>query len=145
MPYKSIEAKRAYDLRWQRDNQKRFRARTNAWRRRRRAVGIETWEQRNRVARNLIAKRHRFKKLYGMTLEQWEEMFDRQGRSCAICRSSHPRSSRGWHVDHDHKTGRVRAILCVSCNLVLGFVEEQERWLLSVVDYVRRFGCEQRL
>lgn len=61
---------------------------------------------------------------YGMTVEDRDEMLARQGGKCAICRSSEPRSKRGWHTDHDHETGAVRGVLCLRCNVRLGMVEK---------------------
>ena len=60
---------------------------------------------------------------YGMTLVEWEVMFELQGKSCAICRAQEPGSKKGWATDHDHRTGKVRAILCPRCNITVGRVE----------------------
>jgi hypothetical protein len=63
---------------------------------------------------------------YGISTPQWEEMFDRQGRVCAICSTATP-GGQGWHTDHDHTLGPVRGILCTNCNLKLGHFE---KWYL---------------
>lgn len=67
-------------------------------------------------------------KRYGLNAEQWEALFDAQGRRCGVCRSDNP-GRRGprfagnpWHTDHDHVTGHVRGILCQRCNRTLGFL-----------------------
>ncbi len=57
---------------------------------------------------------------YGLTLAQWESLFDSQGRKCGACQSTEPKHKRGWHTDHDHVTGAVRGILCHRCNVTLG-------------------------
>lgn len=61
------------------------------------------------------ARRAQIKMNYGLTLEEWELMFDGQGRCCAICKSTTPYGP-GWHTDHSHGTGAVRGILCFHCN-----------------------------
>lgn len=62
------------------------------------------------------------KKRYGITRDVFEYMYQRQGRGCAIC--GRPRSGkRHLCVDHDHKTGRVRGLLCARCNSFLGWLE----------------------
>lgn len=66
----------------------------------------------------------RRKNKYGISSPEWEEMFDGQGRMCAICQTTNPSM---WHTDHDHNTGIVRAILCPNCNLKLGHFE---KWYL---------------
>lgn len=68
------------------------------------------------------------KKKYGLTPEQFEELFEKQGRKCALCgtedhgRTGEHQKSR-WNVDHDHETGRVRGVLCHHCNVSLGHYE----------------------
>lgn len=60
---------------------------------------------------------------YGVSATEWTRVFTRQGSCCAICKSPEPKSSKGWHTDHDHETGRLRGILCRQCNLALGYFE----------------------
>lgn len=79
-----------------------------------------------------------FKGAYGITLNQWNEMFKRQGHKCAIC--SVPKESlpqRDWCVDHDHVTGKVRGILCITCNLLLGYAKDSELNLLRAIEYLK--------
>ena len=59
---------------------------------------------------------------FGITQEQWDAMYERQGGLCPICgRELHDPAIHGNHkraspVDHDHKTGRVRGLTCLHCN-----------------------------
>ena len=58
---------------------------------------------------------------YGLTPESYDRILDSQGGVCAFCGSSNPGRAYGrvqgsLCVDHDHATGRVRALLCVTCN-----------------------------
>lgn len=57
-----------------------------------------------------------------MTVEQWDALFETQGRCCARCKTDEPGMRTGWSTDHDHATGRVRGILCYRCNRTLGFL-----------------------
>lgn len=57
---------------------------------------------------------------YGLSVEEYERLLREQGGVCAICR--HPEKELG--VDHVHKTGRVRALLCLNCNLAIGHLYE---------------------
>jgi hypothetical protein len=54
-----------------------------------------------------------FKK-YGLTLEQYNEMKERSKNLCYIC--SRPPKKRSLCIDHNHKTGKVRGLLCYECN-----------------------------
>ena len=53
-------------------------------------------------------------KTYGIAVEQYELMLEQQAGRCAICRNK-PQKRR-LHVDHDHKTGKIRGLLCLRCN-----------------------------
>lgn len=62
---------------------------------------------------------------FGISLDQREEILRCQGSVCALCREvpTPRKDGKSWHTDHDHVTGRVRGVLCVSCNLSLGIYE----------------------
>lgn len=76
---------------------------------------------------------------YGIHPREWEILFDLQGKRCAICRTdSH--GSRGWNTDHDHKTGKVRGILCWECNNGLGKFKDAPDTLRSAADYLQEQG-----
>lgn len=53
---------------------------------------------------------------YGITLAEFEVIFEFQGGRCAVCGGPPPASGRSFHVDHDHRTGKVRGLLCWTCN-----------------------------
>lgn len=91
-------------------------------------------------------------KNFGLTESQYEQMFARQKGRCAICpgelisRLDDSRELRKGmsgtskmiaRVDHDHKTGAVRGLLCSDCNLLLGKARDDEKILLSAVRYLR--------
>lgn len=69
---------------------------------------------------------------YGITLEQYEKMYNRQKGKCAICKTYR----ESLVVDHDHKTGKVRHLLCHKCNLALGYVNDDTKILKSMITYL---------
>jgi hypothetical protein len=76
---------------------------------------------------------------YGMTVNEWNEMFDGQDRICAICKtdsSGYGGKKHQWDTDHDHTTGKVRGILCHQCNVMLGASRDEISTLLSAIDYL---------
>ena len=84
--------------------------------------------------------RHRSKlKAYGLTPEEYRTLLERQGGACAICGDDAPR--RTFHLDHDHETGRVRGILCNSCNRGIGLLKDDVAVLRSAVAYLERAGA----
>ena len=79
---------------------------------------------------------------YGMTSAQYNELFASQGYKCAVCGCNKNQGRGKMPVDHCHATGKVRAILCQSCNVTLGKVGENEEILLSLITYLRKHKGE---
>ncbi len=73
---------------------------------------------------------------YGLTPEAHQAMHDSQGGACAICGSTG--GARALHVDHDHATGRVRGLLCNTCNRCLGLLKDDADVLRSAIAYLER-------
>lgn len=69
---------------------------------------------------------------YGITLEQYNAMLVGQGGLCAICKSE----GKTLCVDHCHETGRVRGLLCITCNTLVGFVEKKSNILEAAKIYL---------
>jgi len=69
-------------------------------------------------------------------------MLDRQGHACAICKTKHE-NKRGkvLHVDHCHKTGRVRELLCTACNTALGKMRDDTERLKSAIAYLEKHNA----
>lgn len=70
---------------------------------------------------------------YGMTVEQYEALSAQQGGRCAGCLGTR---RYNLHVDHDHRTGLVRGLLCASCNKVLGMVRDDPNRLYRLTNYL---------
>lgn len=79
-------------------------------------------------------ERHLTRK-YGITLNDYNAMFDAQDGRCAICRRS---QKRALDVDHCHASGRVRGLLCTNCNRLIGHAGDSEDRLASAIAYLRR-------
>ena len=62
---------------------------------------------------------------YGITLDDYNKMFNAQGGKCAICQKHQNELKRTLCVYHDHKTGAVRELLCMTCNTDLASVENR--------------------
>lgn len=86
-----------------------------------------------RIRREKLAQHYRRK--YGLTIEQRDQMLERQGGLCAICRRK-PVGGGVLHVDHCHATGVVRALLCTKCNTLIGLADENPDTLRAAIDYL---------
>ena len=71
---------------------------------------------------------------YGITLEQKQEMLRKQNGKCAICDKELDIGNA--EVDHDHKTDKVRGILCGGCNKMLGFGKDDIHILRQGIEYL---------
>jgi len=85
-----------------------------------------------------------FKRTYGITFEEYQEMVVKQNNCCAICMVPETRldhrtnKPQQLHVDHCHKTGKVRGLLCSRCNTGLGKFEENILLFESCIKYLQR-------
>jgi hypothetical protein len=80
---------------------------------------------------------------YGMTCAEYRRLREAQGGACAICAAAandlwtNRHTVRdGFHIDHDHATGKVRGILCPSCNLMLGYAKDDPHVLERAAAYL---------
>ena len=82
-------------------------------------------------------RRQHLKRSYGITLEEYNQMFADQNGSCAICPAT---EAGGKHnvfvVDHCHATGKVRSLLCKNCNILLGIAKDQPEYLGKLMSYL---------
>ena len=91
----------------------------------------------NKVHINAERRRRHIEVRYGLTLGAFDAMLESQNGCCAICHSDSPGKTT-WYVDHDHITGRLRGLLCNLCNSGLGYFRDNQDFLLSAVEYLRR-------
>ena len=103
---------------------------------------ISTWDDARKEKERKLGYARRLKKRYGITLEDFEDMKQNQGGKCSICFlelvSSLGRGKNGVHVDHCHKTGVIRGILCENCNRMLGMSGDNAWVLRRAADYLLR-------
>lgn len=95
-------------------------------------------KERNRETLALNRKRSKLKLLYGLTLEDYERMVFDQNNKCAICH----REMDPPHVDHDHQSSELRALLCGNCNSGLGMFKESCDLLIRAMSYLDSFKTD---
>ena len=94
----------------------------------------------------LKKRNENLKRCYGITLNEYNEMLEKQNGKCAICGTTETKgrkSGRGggadvFAVDHCHDTGDVRGLLCHSCNRALGLVGDNTQILQSMIEYLQK-------
>lgn len=104
----------------------------NAYRRERYALGFYKLSPEEKRTRN-------YKKNYRLAEETYQCMFEQQGGVCAACGQPETRMNERLkgrlHVDHDHVTGQVRALLCLNCNTALGMLNDEPQRIEALLAY----------
>lgn len=90
-----------------------------------------------RIKRKILKK-------YGLSVEDYTKLLELQNGVCAVCGTPETKISptggtvQSLTVDHDHKTNKVRGLLCSACNLAIGNFKDDPRSMIAAAAYVRR-------
>jgi hypothetical protein len=85
-----------------------------------------------------VQRERNLKKSFGITIGDYERLLEKQGGVCAICGVSACSSGRNFAVDHCHKSGNIRGLLCKFCNTALGQFQDSKQNLLNAISYLER-------
>ena len=77
------------------------------------------------------------KRKYGITSQDYDNMYSEQEGSCAICGIHQSELKNRFCVDHDHDTGQVRGLLCNNCNNGIGKLQDNYDTIYRAADYLR--------
>jgi len=83
-------------------------------------------------------QKYQLKRYYGIKQEDYEQMYENQKGKCAICGKHQSELKNRLSVDHNHITGKVRGLLCHSCNVSLGHAREDINVLLNMIVYLKK-------
>jgi hypothetical protein len=75
---------------------------------------------------------------YGISGDDFLKILNKQENKCCGCNSELISSNTKPHIDHCHKTGKVRGLLCKSCNSALGFAKDKVETLLNLANYLEK-------
>ena len=96
------------------------------------------WVGSCRPCQKLKTKDTALKETYGITLTEYDAMAENQDHVCAICGSPSKDTGKALAVDHDHRTGAVRELLCGPCNRGLGLFEDRADLLTAAAAYLNK-------
>lgn len=95
--------------------------------------------------RKKFPERHRkahYKRKYGLDPKEYDLIFERQEGCCAICKKEESGMRLGriksLSVDHCHTTGKVRGLLCQSCNTGIGLLKEDTKLFMAAIEYLEK-------
>ena len=78
-----------------------------------------------------------YNRLYGISFVEYNKKLEEQGGVCAIC--GNPPGGKALAVDHNHTTGKVRALLCTKCNTALGLLNEEPILFERALEYLEYY------
>lgn len=87
---------------------------------------LKKWNKENKDKIKLLVRKSQLKNSYNITVEDYDNMFINQNECCAICKQHQSKFKIRLAVDHCHKTGKIRGLLCGKCNTHLGYYENQK-------------------
>jgi hypothetical protein len=87
-------------------------------------------------------KNHKLKKAYGITLDEYNKLLSKQKNKCSICQidnnGKYRNKARAFAVDHCHNTNKIRGLLCSDCNIALGLLKDNTKYLQSAINYLNK-------
>lgn len=107
---------------------------------------VKTYERQKSYG-NDRNKQYRLKYDYGLSMDEFRSMLSKQEWKCAICGASFGLElgeAKNAHVDHDHKTGQIRGLLCQKCNMGLGCFVDNKGYLTNALSYLEQFTLRTR-
>ena len=95
----------------------------------------DAWKMKNRTRYDRLQFFYHLRRKFGLSQEQLNEIIVTAMGHCGCCGDE---LRDEVHVDHDHVTGRVRGLLCRSCNLGLGFFKDSPERLFKAIEYLEK-------
>jgi len=114
---------------WQKENKERVNRKNRIW------------SENNYEKKYNSSKNSKLLNEYGITFDEFNKMLEKQNYKCKICGKEETKELKGtkWKlsVDHCHKTGKVRGLLCAKCNVGLAKFEEDEQQFINAIKYLK--------
>ena len=99
---------------------------------------VKNWSLNNKDR----VRENQLKRDYNLTLDQYNKMFTDQKGCCKICDRHQSKLSKVLGVDHNHTTGKIRGLLCNSCNTNIGKFNEDTKILNKMIEYIKEYNNE---
>lgn len=101
------------------------------------------WRNNNPEQSKIMIRNATLISRFGISLEEYTALLEKQGGVCALCgQLERMKGKKNLSVDHNHKTGKIRALLCHRCNAALGYASDDADLLRRMADYVEKDGIK---
>ncbi len=107
-------------------------------------IESKNWYENNKDRKKELSRKYKHVKkdrdlqsTYGIDLETYNRMLAQQNHRCKICHAHQDGLKRAMCVDHSHTTGKVRGLLCDTCNRSLGLLKDNVNTLMRAVYYLQ--------
>lgn len=117
---------------WQKQNPKKVHTRNMRWEKRH---PDKVKRKRSKYRNSDTYKNWYYQKYYNITLKTYLLLSEQQDNKCLICSKK-----ESLHVDHCHKTGKIRGLLCGNCNKAIGLLKENKNNLNNAILYLEKFN-----
>ena len=104
---------------------------------------ILKYKKENKEKIKILNQNLHLKNTFGITLEQYNKLLEEHNGVCAICKTKEfikdsIGNVRRLAVDHNHKTGKIRGLLCFNCNQMLGKAKDNKQILINAIEYLTK-------
>jgi hypothetical protein len=99
----------------------------------------KNYREQNKSYIKELNREYNLNRKYGISISQYNELLERQNFRCGLCAREAISFPRGYSlaVDHDHRTGEIRGLLCYTCNIFLGKIDNKD-YMNRVSRYLRK-------
>lgn len=140
MPYKDPQKAKEYAQQYTQNHRKEMKERLYDWRKRNPEKSKAIYKKYSQSEKGKTKNRRFAKKKrllsYGITEEILENIKRKQNGRCAICGKIINEFTKDFAIDHNHKTGEVRGLLCMNCNIGLGAFRDNKTIMRKAIDYL---------
>jgi hypothetical protein len=109
--------------------------------------GRRSYAKERYASDKLFYRRAELRRKFGLSLEDYNAMLEEQGGVCAICAQPETAIRQGrvlpLAVDHNHKTGALRGLLCTACNIGIGSLAESTERLNAAIAYLDKWKARE--
>ena len=114
-----------YSIKYRKENKEKIEANRTRWRK------DNAEHDKNRVWNNRLMKE------YGIDSFTYGLMLEKQSYCCKTCgKHADDNHNKKLYIDHDHKTGKVRGLLCLQCNTALGLLKDNKKVIKNLLKYI---------